>query len=74
MKRRCIFRKKDHDRIFGQSMDDLHDILMTLIGIEDSVAMTDEEERAMEAAVDIINAVRNAMAGDGKIDWELYRE
>lgn len=65
-----IGKRKKPRKYCGHTAAEMEEILIKLCEIEDSVGLTDQEQDAMDIAIQAISDLHNAMIRDGKIHWE----
>ncbi len=61
MKRGIFSRKEKQDRYCGKTREEVKEILSILCAMQDDIAMTEEEDEAMEIAIQAVADVRNRM-------------
>lgn len=67
--KRLIKRDKKR-RFFGRDTYELYNIICILCDLEDGIDMTDQEETALDVAIQALSHIRYAMETDGKVRWE----
>ena len=65
-----IGKRKKPRKYCGHTAVQMEEILIKLCEIEDSVELTDQEQDAMDIAIQAISDLHNAMIRDGKSHWE----
>ena len=65
-----FLKKKKPRKYCGLTAVQMEEILIKLCEIEDSVGLSDQEQDAMDIAIQAISDLHNAMIRDGKIHWE----
>ena len=68
--RRVNLRKAEKRRYCGYSYEEITNMTDTLSNLEDDIAITEQEEKAMDIAIQALWEIRNAMLTNGKVVFD----
>lgn len=68
--RHVRLRKARKRRYCGYDHDQITDLMIRLCDLEDDIVLTEEEQEAMDIAIQALCSINNAMVSNGKVVFD----
>ena len=68
--KRIRLQKARKRRYCGYDHDQITDLMIRLCDLEDDVLLTEDEQEAMDIAIQALCSIHNAMVGSGKVAFD----